>query len=134
MAKRKKVKYNNPYKILNSVADEIRGLPDTQLVDRASLEYVAWMESERLKREDGEVAAVRGMLKDIDEAVKESDEYKDAKAAFDAVVEGLVDASKEQYLSQLKNLLQPYTEDIKQFKGCTKLAWDELNKRRLERR
>jgi hypothetical protein len=134
MAKRKKVKYNNPYKILNSVADEIRGLPDTQLVDRASLEYVAWMESERLKREDGEVAAVRGMLKDIDEAVKESDEYKDAKAAFDAVVEGLVDASKEQYLSQLKNLLQPYAEDIKQFKGCTKLAWDELNKRRLERR
>lgn len=131
---RKKVQFNNPYKVLNSVADEIRGLPDSSLVDRASLEYVAWMESERLKREDDEILAVRAMLKDIDEAVKESEEYAAAKAAFDAVVESLVDESKEQYLAQLKNLLQPYTEDIKQFKGCTKLAWDELNKRRLERR
>jgi hypothetical protein len=131
---RKKVKYNNPYKILNSVADEIRGLPDTQLVDRASLEYIAWMESEKLKKEDPAIVAVRGQLKDIDEAVKESEEYAAAKAAFDAVVEGLVDASREQYKEELKNLLQPYAEDIKEFKGRTRLAWDELNKRRLERR
>jgi hypothetical protein len=132
MARKRKVKYNNPYKIRNELANEIRALPNAELADRASLEYVNWMASEKLKKEDPAISAVRGSLKDISESIKDSDEYKAAKEAFDKVVDSLMDASEVTYKEELRNLLQPYVEDIKLFKGCCKIALDEINRRRLE--
>jgi len=132
MARKRKVKYNNPYKIRNELANEIRALPNGELANRASLEYTSWMASEKLNKEDSEISAVRGSLRDLSEAVKESDEYKEAKEAFDKVVDSLIDASEATYKEQLRNLIQPYAEDIKLFKGCCKIALDEINRRRLE--
>jgi len=133
MAKRKKKapKYNNQYKIDNKRADEIRALPNEKLIERASLEYCSWKETERLKKEDGEVAAVRAKLKDVTEAIKEDEQYIKAKEDFNAVVDSLIDESEATYKEELKNLLQPFGEDLKLFRGSCRLAWDEINTRRL---
>jgi predicted transcriptional regulator len=131
MAKRKKPKFNNQYKIDNSRADEIRSLPNDKLVERASLEYCSWKETERLKKEDPEVAAVRAKLKDVTEAIKEDPQYVKAKEDFNAVVDTLIDESEATYKEELKNLMQPFSEDLKLFRGSCRLAWDEINARRL---
>jgi hypothetical protein len=134
MGKRKKLKFNNPYKIDNETADDIRALKDDELIDRVAKEYVSWMHTEKERREDPEIVAIRERLKDLSEDIKSDEKYKKAKEEFDAVVESLIDDSQASYKEEMKNLVEPYAEDLKLFKGCFKIAMDEVNRRRLQKK
>jgi len=128
--KKKKKKFNNPYKIDNTLADEIRNIPNDGIIERAASEYRNWMASEEQKKSDPEVVAVAAALKDIYEEIKSDPEYVKAKEEFDSVVESLVSEELERRKEELKNLKEPYLEDIKRFRGCFRLAMDEITERK----
>jgi len=115
--KSKRQKKNNPHNVPNDKANEIRGLSNDDLLNRLSLEYSNWIASEQNKKDDPEIRKVKEQLKDLSEQAKEDPQYIEMEAKL-----------KE----KLEDILGPYSEDIKLFKGMFKVAIEEMGKRKKE--
>lgn len=122
--------YNNPHQVPNEVAEEIRSLPNTELVSRASLEYKNWMATLRLKKNDPNIMRLKGDIQEQKEEVQSDPEYQKLVEEFKRKKEEMITAEIAQLQEELKNLVQPYTEDIKAFRGRFKVAMDEISDRK----
>lgn len=131
MAKRgRKKKFNNPYKVDNEKANEIRSLNNSELISRTAMEYKNWMASIDLKKNDAGLALLKEQISNINEEIEENPEYVKALEEFERIKEELVSEELARLKEEKKNLLQPYNEDTKTFKGLFQLSMDELNERR----
>jgi hypothetical protein len=133
MSRGKKFKktQSNEYKISNQELTDILGLSNKELVAKASSEYANWMATEKLKKEDPKLVAVSAQIKEMEEEIKQHDDYVAIKEKLEAKFEELADESLASYKEEKKNLVEPYKEDLNRFKGCFKAAMDEVNKRKL---
>ena len=123
-------KCNNEYKILDKDYEEIVGLENKSLISRVSLEYANWTAVEKQKKEDPKLNALKQQIKDMEEAIKENEEYQEIKVKLDEKFEELADESLPGYKEEKKNILEPYTEDITRFKAFFKCCMDEMNRRK----
>jgi hypothetical protein len=128
----RKIEGSNDYGLGQFEFDEILKLNNKEIIGKASSEYANWMASEKLKKEDSELAVVTARIKELEEEIKTSDEYLKIKEKLDNLVEELTDESLARYKEEKKNLVEPYQEDIKRFRGSFKAAMDEINKRKHE--
>jgi hypothetical protein len=129
--KKKKQRFNNPYKIENSVADDVRRLSNKDLVDRATLEYQNWKMYERTKKTDGEIERLRGDLKKVRDEVTNNAQVVEMKDKLKKLQDELTDAAEATLKEELKNLNQPHTEDIRKAKSLFQLALDEIANRKV---
>lgn len=126
----KKPKFNNPYKIPNEKASEVWGLPNKELVERIDVEYRNWQAVIRLRKDDAGISSLKEQKNHIQDEIKSDPRYLKAEAEFQAIKEELITEELARLDEELKNLLQPYNEDAKSFKGLFRLCIDELNRRR----
>ena len=130
--KSKRQKKNNPHNVPNDKANEIRGLSNDDLLNRLSLEYSNWIASEQNKKDDPEIRKVKEQLKDLSEQAKEDPQYIEMEAKLKEKLEDILGEDGARFKEELKNLVQPYSEDIKLFKGMFKVAIEEMGKRKKE--
>lgn len=124
--------YGNDYKLGQLDYQEIINLNNKDLISRAASEYANWMATEQLKKDDSKLQAVAAQIKEFEDEIKQSDEYIEIKEKLDAKFEELMDESLARFKEERKNLLEPYKEDIAQFKNSFKAAMDEINRRKKE--
>ena len=130
MARRGKVNYNNEFKVPNEKADEIWKLSNKELVNRVSLEYANWTATEEQKKNDTTITALKNQIKELQDAMKEDPAYLEAKEEFDRKKDELESEELASYKEQLKLENKTYQEDIGLYKGCFKLAMEELSTRK----
>ena len=132
MAKKKKSKskFNNPYKVPNDKADEIRALSNPELVSRAALEYENTKMFERIKKNDTDLNASREQMKTLKQDIESHPEYIEAKEALRIKKEELISETQASLEEEIKNLAQPLNEDIQNSRGLFKVAMDEVNARK----
>jgi len=128
--KKKGPKFNNPYKIPNDVADDVRRLSNKDLVDKATSEYNTWKINERLKKNDGALAQKKKELKDLNQAVNTHAEVVKLQDLLKAKKLEIEDEIKATVQEELKNLNAPYNEDIKAARDLFRLAMDEISHRK----
>lgn len=128
--KKKAAKFNNPYKIPNDVADDIRRLSNKDLIDKATSEYNSWKINERMKKNDGALAAKRKELKDINKAVNNNSEVDKLAEQLKLKKLEVEDEIKATVQEELKNLSSDYNEDIKESRDLFKFAMDEISHRK----
>jgi len=126
----KKPKFNNEHKVPSDLANEIWGMNNKELISKSSLEYANWEAVKKQKKEDSEIIATKSMVKQLEEQMKEDPQYIEAEEKFKALKESLVTEDLARYKEELKNLNQPYSEDIRLYEGMFKVAMDEVNKRK----
>ena len=132
MAKTRQKRSNNSYKLPNQTATDIIDLNNKDLISRVALEYANWTASVNLKKEDPELKAVNAQIKDLENEVKDMDEVMELEYKLKELKESLCSEKLDTYKEQKKNLMEPYNEDIKFFKGCFQLSIDEMNRRKKE--
>jgi len=132
MAKQRKKKFNNSYKLPDHVATEILNLNNKELISRAAVEYANWKVSEETKKADPALKAAKSQIREINKEVEESDAVVQLKQELQDLKESLYSEKLETYKEELKNLSEPYKEDITHFKACFRLTMDEVNRRRQE--
>jgi hypothetical protein len=128
----KKAEGSNDYGIGQFEFGEILKLNNKEIIGKASSEYANWMATEKLKKEDPELSVVAAQIKSLEEDIKTSDDYLKIKEKLDEKFEELADESLARYKEEKKNLMEPYQEDIKRFRGTFKAAMDEINRRKHE--
>jgi type I site-specific restriction endonuclease len=132
---RKKFKKNggsNEYKIGELDLQEILGLNNKELISKAASEYANWMATEKLKKEDPKLSAIQARIKELEDDIKQSEDYQKIKEKLDEKFEELADESLAGFKEEKKNLMEPYKEDVNRFRGTFKAAMDEINRRKLE--
>lgn len=132
MAKKRKKRSNNSYKLPDQVATDILNLNNKELIGRVTMEYANWTASMVSKKEDGQLKAVNAQIKDLEDEVKSMDEVIEMEYKLAELKESLSSEKLATYKEEKKNLLEPYNEDIKFFKGCFQLSMDEMNRRKNE--
>jgi hypothetical protein len=130
MAKKSRAKYNNKYKIPNDKVLELRQLSNPELVGRCTLEYCNWVNTIKMKKDDAAIQNAKSAIKDIKESIKENPEFQELEAEFIKKKEELITEELAKYQEELKNLLQPYNEDVAHFRGMFKVAIEELDERK----
>ena len=123
-------KYNNKHKVPNDKASEIRGLNNKELVDRLSLEYRNWETVKNQKKGDEDICRTKDLIKDFTESMKADPDYQQAEEDFKAKKEELITEDHARLKEELKNLNEPYNEDIKSFEGLFKISMEELEDRK----
>lgn len=123
-------KYNNKHKVPNEKVNEIRNLNNTDLVSRVSMEYQNWEAVKRQKKGDEEITRTKDMIKSFTEEMKANPEYQTAEEEFKAKKDELETPDHARLKEELKNLNEPYNEDIKSFEGLFKVSMEELDERK----
>lgn len=123
-------KYNNKHKVPNEKANEIRSLNNKDLVDRVSMEYQNWEAVKRQKKGDEEITRTKDLIKVFTEDMKADPEYQKAEEEFKTKKEELITEDHARLKEELKNLNEPYNEDIKSFEGLFKISMEELEDRK----
>ena len=123
-------KFNNEYKVPNEKADEIRNLNNKELVNKASVDYQNWQAVIRQKKADTDISSTKDQIKDFMEEMKANPEYLEAEDNFKTKKEELVTEDHARLKEELKNLNEPYNEDVKSFESLFKLAMDEIDERK----
>jgi len=128
--KRSRAKFNNPHKIPNDVATEIRQLNNEKLIARITLEYRNWVASQEAKKKDPELVKAADMIKEAKEEIKNQPEYQEMVEEHKSKLEAYMTEELARYTEEHKNLLQPFNEDIARFRGMFKVAIEELDNRK----
>ena len=128
--KKSKRRFNNPYHIDNEVANEILALNNVEIIEKATGEYNNWWSSVRLKKNDSAILSIKSAIKDINDDIKENPEYIKLEEEFKKKKDELVSEELASFQEQLKNLNQPYNEDVKRFRDMFRLAMDEITRRK----
>ena len=123
-------KFNNEYKVPNDKANEIRGFNNKELVNKASVDYQNWQAVIRQKKADTDIKSTKDQIKDLTEEMKTNPEYQKAEEEFKTKKEELITEDHARLKEELKNLNEPYNEDVKSFEGLFKLAMDEIDERK----
>ena len=123
-------RYNNKHKVPNDKASEIRNLNNKELINRVSLEYKNWEATKNRKKGDEDIVQVKNQIKDCVEEMKANPDYKEAEDEFKAFKESLITEEHARFKEELKNLTEPYNEDIKAFEAMFKVAIEELDERK----
>lgn len=130
MSKKKKGPKLNKHGITFDRVQEIANLDNQSLINRLSIEYKNWVQTDKYKKDDPEIMKVQESLKSVKENVVTDQRYIDAKENLQKIKEELVDEEQARLEEELKNLAQPFLEDIKLYRGMFKTAMDELAQRR----
>jgi DNA-binding transcriptional regulator GbsR (MarR family) len=123
-------KFNNSFNVPSDKADEIFKLSNTDLVNRAHLEYKNWVATQRYKKDDPSIDRIKRSIADINAEVKENPEYKKLEEEFKQKKEELVSAELAAFKEELANVVQPFNEDISAFRNLFRLAMYEITKRK----
>lgn len=123
-------KFNNSFKVPNEKADEIRRAPHKELVARASLEYENWLAVKSQKKNDPQIQNTRDQVKGYMEEIKEDPRYQELEEDYKTRKEELVTEDHATAKEELKNLNEPYNEDIKSFENLFKLCMSEIKDRK----
>ena len=125
-----KPKFNNEYKVPNQIANEIRGLSNKNLVDKATVEYQNWEAVKRQKKTDPDIKNAKDQIKEFVDEMKQNPDFIALEDEYKAKKEELVCEDHARLKEELKNLTEPYNEDIKSFESLFKLAMDEIDDRK----
>ena len=125
-----KKKFNNPHQVDNEKADEILRLDNGKLVDEAASNYRGLSRVEMLKKEDGQIISLNEQLIELRDEIKNDPQVVDLEDQLKALKENLLSEEQARLEEEIKNMRQPYTEDVKTIKGIYKLCMDEINRRR----
>jgi predicted nucleic acid-binding Zn-ribbon protein len=128
--KKKGPKFNNPYKIPNETANEIRSLDNPDLVARAALEYKNWVASMKTKKMDGHISDLKDQIKGLRDEIKHKPEVIEMEEKLKKFKDDLVSEEQAKLEEEVKNLSQPHNEDVKSFKGVFQVAMDEVARRK----
>ena len=123
-------KFNNSFKVPNEKATEIRRLPHKELVARASMEYENWMAVKMHKKLDAQLQNTRDEIKGYMDAIKEDPRYQELEEDYKTRKEELITEDHARAKEELKNLTEPYNEDIKSFENLFKLCMEEIKERK----
>lgn len=127
--KKKKQKFNNPYKVPNEKADEIFKLENEKLIQEVDVQYRNWQAVIVQKKTDPQVTDLKEQKTTIVEEIENHPKYVEAFENFKKIKEDLVTEELARIKEELKNTLEPYKEDIDHFRGMFRLCMDELNSR-----
>lgn len=128
--KKKKPAFNNPYKVPNEKADEIRRLSNSELALRAAQEYKSMIGYINVKKDDVNIENMRKQIKDQSEEVESHEEVVALKEQLKAKKEEVLTENLATLKEEFKNLVQPFNEDIAATRGLFRVAMDELASRR----
>lgn len=123
-------KFNNPFKVPNEKATEIRSCNHKELVARASIEYQNWQAVKSQKKNDSQIQNVRTDIKEFENQIKEDPRYQELEEEYKTRKEELITEDHALLKEELKNLNDPYNEDIKSFENIFKLCMDEIKVRK----
>lgn len=131
MAKKKKSKFNNSFKVHNDEADKIRNLPNDELLDYLTKKHELLRMLIRSKKMDAEIMSLKDHVKRKKEELWKSDsrleklldEVKNLK-------EELKDDELVDYENQLKDASQPLNLDIQENRGMFNLSMEEVRSRK----
>lgn len=123
-------KYNNQFKVRNDLADEIRRCSHNDLIARASVEYENWLAVKQQKKNDPQIQNTKDDIKAFDDAIKEDPEFQQLETDFKDAKEAMVTEDHARAKEELKNLNQPFNEDIKSFENLFKLCMEEIRERK----
>lgn len=123
-------KFNNPFKVPNDKADEIRNCLHKELVARASIEYENWLAVKQQKKNDPQIQNTKDELKVFEQEIKDDPRYQELEDDYKARKEELITDEHASLKEELKNLNEPYNEDIKAFENLFKLCMDEIKQRK----
>lgn len=129
-SKKKGPRYNNVHKVPNEVADEIRRLSNDDLITRTTQEYTSWMGAEKAKKNDGEILKTKEDLTNLRKDIKNNPEFMKIEEEFQKKKSELITEEQAKLEEELRNLVQPHTEDIMSFRGKFRLAMDEVTNRK----
>jgi phosphoglycerate-specific signal transduction histidine kinase len=130
MAKKNKVAKNNKQGVPNDKADEIFKLSHKELVLRSSLEYANWQAVLDQKKNDGEITRIKASISDLSAEINSHPDYVKAKEELAHLKESLLTEEQARFEEELKNVSQPYNEDIKAFRDMFRLCMDEIKRRK----
>jgi ribosomal protein S20 len=123
-------KYNNPFKVPNEKSEEIRKCPHKDLIARASQEYENWQAVKRQKKNDPQIQNIKTQIKEFDKEIKEDPRYQELEEEYKTRKEELVTDDHARAKEELRNLNEPYNEDIKSFENLFKLCMEEIKERK----
>lgn len=130
MAKNKKPKFNNPYKVPNDDATAIRALDNQALVSKAALEYKNWIAYIKVKKGDGNLIDVREQIKGLKDEINNRAEVIEMTEKLKKFKDDLVSEEQAKLEEVAKNAAQPFNADIQAFKGVFQVAMDEIARRK----
>jgi hypothetical protein len=130
MAKKKKIEANNPFKVPNEKADEVRGLSNDDLIIRTSMEYQNLRAAERIKKNDPELQRLKEEVATFRSEIKNNPEVMELEEQLKNKKKELVEEDQARLEEELRNQAQPFNEDIQSFRSVFMLAMDEINRRR----
>lgn len=123
-------KFNNPFKVPNQQATEIRSASHKELIARASIEYQNWQAVKSQKKSDPQIKNVKDDIKEFETEIKEDPRYQELEEEYKTRKEELITEDHARLKEELKNLNEPYNEDIKAFENLFKLCMDEIKTRK----
>jgi chromosome segregation ATPase len=123
-------KFNNQFKVPNEKATEIVAASHKNLVTQASIEYENWQAVKSQKKNDPQIQNVRNELKELEAAIKEDPRYQELEDEYKTRKEELITEEHATLKEELKNLNEPYNEDIKSFENLFKLCMEEIKTRK----
>lgn len=131
MAK-KKVKYNNPHKVPNEIAELVWNLDNQELISKTSLEFKNWKMHEKNKKNDGRIERLKEEKKEAESEINNHPDVLELKEKIEAKKRELEledDGELARIKEELKNEQAEYNHDIRETKALFFLCMDELNKR-----
>jgi hypothetical protein len=127
--KKRKSKFNNPHKVPNEKASEIWSLANEKLIEEVDLHYRNWQAVNSQKKSDPQVENLKDQKVNILNEIISHPKYVEAENNFQKIKEELITEEFERIKEELKNILEPYKEDIEHFRGLFRVCMDELNNR-----
>ena len=131
MAK-KRVKYNNPHKVPNEIAEKVWNMDNKELISKTTLEFKNWKMHEKNKKADGRLERLKEEKKEAEAEINSHPEVVELKEQLDAKkreLEAEDDGALATIKEELKNENAEYNHDIKEAKSLFHLCMDEMNKR-----
>lgn len=128
MAKKKK-KFNNPHKVPNEEADELRNLGNEDLLQKLRNFHQNLIYAERAKKSDPEIMRIKEALVEFKEEIKNHPDVVEKEEALKAFKEGLVEEEQARLEEELKNIRQPIADDVTNSRNRFRFCMEELNSR-----
>lgn len=128
--KASRAKYNNHFQVPNETAEVILRLSNKELADRSHLEYCNWQSVVSQKKDDPQIMRAKSSLQDVNAQVKEDPRYIAAEEELKRIKEELVSEEMARLQEELRNVIQPFTDDLKAFKNMFRLTVAEISRRK----
>lgn len=130
MAKKKREKFNNNFKVHNEEADRIRNLANDELLDFVAKQHELVRMLEKSKKTDTQIQGLKVKIAEHKVEVYDNPQLKELESKVKELKEELKDDELVQMENELREESKPLNEDVVSNKGKFNLAMEEFRTRK----